>query len=164
MNKFAILAQFELQTSWFLNALEGISDTESNLQVAENFNPLKWVVGHLINCRSTLLMALGKQSNFTHYHNLFGKGSSNKLEAATPDLETIKTDWLSVSADLKAALHKASEEQLSAKAPFQTSIPDETLLGLIAFFAIHEGFHIGQLSILRKQLGKPTMLMSRKEF
>ncbi|MDF7819250.1 DinB family protein [Runella sp. MFBS21] len=162
MNKFAILAQFELQTSWFLNTLEGISDAESNLQVAENLNPIKWIVGHLISCRSTLLIALGKQSNFTQYHTLFGKGSSNKMGAATPDLETIKTDWLSVSVDLKATLHNTSEEQLSAKAPFQTSIPDETLLGLFAFFAIHEGFHIGQLSILRKQLGKTVMLMSRR--
>jgi uncharacterized damage-inducible protein DinB len=157
-----IIAQFDLQTSWLLNALENISEAESNLQFAENLNPIKWVAGHLTDARMTIFGILAGNPMNENYKKHFGKGTTNKISDIFPTIEQIKTDWLTVSTDLKITLQNLSKEKLQSKPPFQTSIPDETLLGLIAYFAIHESFHIGQLSIHRKLIGKEAMTMGRQ--
>lgn len=162
MTIHTIIAQFELQTGWFLNALEDISDEESNQQADAQQNPVKWVAGHLTDARMTIFSILSGQEINTHYKSHFGKGTSNVLDATFPTIEQIKADWIAVSSRLKSALQNAPGAQLAAKPPFQTSIPDETLQGLVAYFAMHESFHIGQLSILRKLLNKPPMAMGRR--
>ncbi|HPQ97940.1 MAG TPA: DinB family protein [Saprospiraceae bacterium] len=161
MNIEAIAAAYELQTSWFVHALENISEEESITSFAENFNPIKWIAGHLTDARMTVVSLLTDTPVHSTYKKQFGKGSSNQMDASFPTLEQIKTDWRSISEELKIGLTDLTNEKLQAKPPFQTSIPDETFLGLITYFVIHESFHIGQLSILRKLIQKPTMAMGR---
>lgn len=161
MNIDTLAAAYELQTSWFLNALENISEEESNFQFSENLNPVKWIAGHLTDARMTIVSLTTKTPVNSTYKKQFGKGTSNTIDPDYPSLEQIKTDWLNVSGELKISLQNLPEEVLLSRPPFQTSIPDETLLGLIQYFATHESFHIGQLSILRKLLNKKTMVMTR---
>lgn len=162
MNIKSIIAQYDLQTSWLINALQNISDEESNIQFAENLNPIKWVAGHLTDARMTIFGIVSGNPINENYKKHFGKGTSNKLDDTYPTIEQIKVDWLYISYELKNILQNLSEEKLLSKPPFQTSIPDETLLGLIAYFAIHESFHIGQISVLRKLIGKQAMSMGRQ--
>lgn len=162
MNINAIIAQFDLQTRWLINALENISDEESNIQFAENLNPIKWGAGHLTDARMTIFGIVSGNPINENYKKQFGKGTSNKLDDTYPTIEQIKVVWLYISSELKNILQNVSEEKLLSKPPFQTSIPDETLLGLIAYFAIHESFHIGQISVLRKLIGKQVMSMARQ--
>lgn len=161
MNINAIIAQFDLQTSWFLNALENISEVESDIQFSENLNPIKWVAGHLTDARMTIFSIVSASPINENYKKHFGKGSSNQIRDTFPTIAQIKSDWTTVSEDLKMTLQNVSEEKLLSKPPFQTSIPDVTLSGLIAYFAIHESFHIGQISVLRKLIGKQSMSMGR---
>ena len=162
MNINTIIAQYDLQTNWFLNALESISEEESNVTFSENLNPIKWVAGHLTDARMTINAIISESATNADYKKVFGKGTSNKIDASFPTIEQIRTDWTSISGQLKFTLQNLPEVKLLSKTPFQTSIPDETLLGLIAYFAIHESFHIGQLSIYRKLTGKPAMNMGRQ--
>ncbi|MBV6462050.1 MAG: hypothetical protein HJHJAOHD_02192 [Flavobacteriales bacterium] len=161
MNINAIIAQYNLQTSWYLNALESITEEESNISFSENLNPIKWVAGHLTDSRITIINIISDNAINADYKKLFGKGTSNKIDASFPTIEQIKTDWTNISEQLRTSLQNLPNEKLLLKPPFQTSIPDETLFGLIAYFAIHESFHIGQLSVYRKLTGKPAMNMGR---
>ncbi|HAK77602.1 MAG TPA: hypothetical protein DCR35_18550 [Runella sp.] len=164
MNIHALSAQFELQTSWFLNALEDITDDESNIQFTNNLNPIKWVAGHLLNTRFIIVNILTGRPKNKQYQVLFGKGTTLAFKSELPTIEEIKFEWLGVSTSLMIALKNAAEETLLSTPPIQTSIADKTLLGLVAYASIHENFHIGQLSILRKQIGKSAMLMNRREY
>lgn len=163
MNINSIIAQYDLQTSWFLNALQNITEEECNSQFSENLNPIKWVAGHVTDARMTIFGIVSGNPINDYYKKLFGKGTSNKIYDTFPTIEQINTDWTTISIDLKTALQNVSEEKLLSKPPFQTSIPDETLLGLITYFAMHESFHFGQLSILRKLIGKEAMTMGRQK-
>lgn len=157
-----IIAQFDLQTSWFLNALENCSEDESNTRFSEHLNPIKWVAGHLTDARFTIHALISGSEINDPYKRLFSKGTNNQTDSSFPTIEQIQVDWITVSGLLKKALQGMPEEQWLSKPPFQTAIPDETLSGLIAYFAMHESFHIGQLSIYRKLLGKPAMAMGRR--
>lgn len=156
------IAQFDLQTNWFLNALENISEAESNIPFSENTNPIKWVAGHLTEARFTINAIISGDEINNNYKRFFGKGTNNKIDDTFPTIEQIKANWKIISDRLKVNLQHLSEEELLSKPPFQTSIPDETLMGLIAYFVIHESFHIGQLSIYRNLIEKPAMAMGKR--
>ena len=49
------------------------------------------------------------------------------------------------------------EEQLSR--PLEKPMPDgaNTVAGLVRFMCFHESYHIGQLGLLRRLLGKPGL-------
>ena len=49
------------------------------------------------------------------------------------------------------------DEVLGSPAPTKTPIADETLGGMLAFLMHHEAYHIGQMDLLRKYLGKDAM-------
>lgn len=150
MNTTITIAQFELQTNWFLNELVNISDEQSNKQVADNLNPTKWVAGHILNTRMTLLNLLTGVASDQNFNKMFGKGTSNKIEPSFPTIDEIKLKWGVVSSELTECLRNTSSEKLLSTAPFQTSIPDKTLHGLITYMASHESYHLGQLSILKR--------------
>lgn len=156
------IAQFELQASWLLNATEDITEAESNIRAAENLNSVKWITGHLTHTRMTILNLVSGKPEDEHYKKMFGKGSSGITDGSFPSLEMIRKNWIRVSGELKPALLYIEQEKLYAPPPFQTSIPDKTLAGLIAYFAIHESFHIGQIAVLRKLTGKPGMAMNHR--
>jgi hypothetical protein len=46
---------------------------------------------------------------------------------------------------------------LDAELPFDLGVNDRSILGMLAFIAQHESYHIGQLSLLRKHVGLPAM-------
>jgi hypothetical protein len=150
MNTTIAIAQFELHTKWFLNELFNMTDEQSNMQAADNLNPTKWVAGHILNTRMTLLSLLTGTAMVQDFNKMFGKGASNTIDPSFPTIDKIKLKWCMVSSQLKECLKKISSEELMSPAPFQTAIPDRTLIGLITFMASHESYHIGQLSILKK--------------
>lgn len=150
MNTSISTAQYELQTTWFVNETNSISETQSMQQPAGNLNPIKWVAGHVLNTRMMLVGLINGTGPNPQYSPLFGKGSTGKVDESFPSLEEIKTKWHEVAVELTTAIKNMSEAQLASPPPFQTSIPDKTWHGLIVYLAAHEAFHIGQLSILKK--------------
>jgi uncharacterized damage-inducible protein DinB len=70
-----------------------------------------------------------------------------------------------IVAAMKAALPKLSakyaelsDAELAAEAPFKLPTPDPTLRGMIAFFAYHESYHLGQIAYVRKWIGGPGIV------
>jgi uncharacterized damage-inducible protein DinB len=88
--------------------------------------------------------------------NPFGKtffrGSALDL-AALPRLEAVREAWSQVSGLLLKRLDEATADQLDAPAPKKFAIEDATVRGSLTFLCWHEGYHIGQLSLLRKWQG-----------
>lgn len=150
MNITITIAQFELQTNWFFNELINISDEQSNKSAAENLNPVKWVAGHILNTRMTLLSILTGMAPNQNFNKMFGKGSASKIDPSFPTIDEIKLRWGVVSSELTECLKDIQREKLLSPPPFQTSIPDKTLHGLITYMASHESYHLGQLSILKR--------------
>ena len=144
-----IKAQFELQTATFRKMLEGISDEKANIKSHSNINSIKWVAGHILNTRYVTLGILTGINPNPDFIKIFGKGSSGNVDSSFPAMQAILATWETTSIDLSNAIESASTEKLLSKPPFQTSIPDETNIGLLAYMALHEAHHLGQLSVLK---------------
>ncbi len=144
-----ILAQLMLQTRQFHQALDGITEEESIKVALPGLNPVKWVAGHLLNTRLLVLAVLTGQENDPAFARMFGKGSTGSVDASYPAMKEIMERWEATAGKL-SVLTELSDEFLLSKPKFQTSIPDETTLGFVAYMASHESMHLGQISVLRK--------------
>lgn len=149
--------QFDLHTRLFNNVLDGITDAESNNCHSDQINHIKWIAGHMLNTRVNMLTKLTGGKPDESYVEHFGRGKSLDPNASYPPINEITAHWQNASNAISEGINQLPEEVLESKAPFQGPIADETFRGLLAFLISHEAYHIGQLGLLRKMIGKPAM-------
>ena len=153
----ALKAQFDLQTRLFNNVLEGITDAESHKRNNEHLNHIKWIAGHLLNTRvNSISKIVGLQPDES-YVAQFARGATLDPNGSYPSIEDITSKWKATASTISDSITKMPEEKLSATTTVKTPIADDTFRGLLAFLISHEAYHIGQLSLLRKMIGKEAM-------
>jgi uncharacterized damage-inducible protein DinB len=147
-----ITLQFDMHTRLFNNVLQDIEEEESYSRF-NNSNNVKWLAGHLVSTR--LLFAnfsgISDDGNF----KMFGKGFDSSLNY--PTLENIKSKWNEIAEPISKGLKNLSQDELKGKGLFPTPIGDDNMKNFIEFVLHHEAYHLGQIGILRKQLGKESM-------
>ena len=144
--------QFELQTSLFRNAIDGIDDNAASKRHSEHANHLKFIAGHLVYTR-LMMKDFGGYAADPRFDQFKEKMDPS---ASYLPMKDISAKWEEISGPLTAGLKAIPAAALAADAPFPTP-GGNTVEGLLGFFAHHEAYHIGQLGILRKFAGKEAM-------
>jgi hypothetical protein len=159
-----LLAQYDLHDVLFNNVIDGISDEEANFSLKDPTNSVKWLAGHLLwananfaNIGRTKIEVKWRD----HFYTKEG-GSSEDFNAPPsqlPTLQEIRNKWNEDSAVLRKGLAGLPELALNTIIDIKHPIYpfDNTLGGLWAFINHHQAYHIGQIGILRRALGKPAM-------
>lgn len=151
-----LVAQFDLHTRLFNNVLDGINDAEAGTRAGETVNHLTWLAGHLTSTR----FGIGKVAGLEEpdpWADLFSHGHSIRDDADYPSIEAIKAKWNAISGPISAGLAQLPDVVLGSPAPAKLPINDESLGGMLTFLMHHEAYHIGQMGLLRKYLGKEAM-------
>lgn len=132
--------------------LEGFTHEEALAQPPGGGNCVNWVVGHVIVHRNHMLRALGHPpvwgaDDDARYDRgsapITGPNGALPLEALTDGLERSRQALL-------AALDATTPEALAA-------VPDGATMPLgqrLAVLMLHEGYHVGQISMLRRVSGR----------
>jgi DinB family protein len=142
---------YGVNTQLLERALDGLDEGDLRRPPAEGMNPPLWIAGHVASVRFSLCAMLGAPRD-NPFGKTFFRGSALDL-AALPELSAVRRTWTEVSALLLEKLEEATAEQLEAPAPKKFAIDDATVRGSLTFLCWHEGYHIGQLSLLRKWRG-----------
>jgi len=137
-------------------ALEGLS-VEDAWKHPGDANPIYWIAGHVTIYRHSLLAALGAGSELP-WAAPFKRTMQPDPSAGGPALAEISSSLSSAAPRLAARFAELSDADLAAEAPFKLPTPDRTLRGMIAFFAYHESYHLGQIALVRKWLGGPGIV------
>ena len=146
---------FSLNDPFVLQALEGLSREEGWRRLTEDTNPLLWVAGHIVQTRAMVLQMLGETVD-TGWGSRFDRGSRLGEAKDYPSLDEVARKMGEISPRLHGALASLQDEQLNR--PASLPIPGlKTLTDELAFFALHESYHVGQLAFVRKGLGYPGM-------
>src|ERR1035438_685628 len=167
---------YNMNADFLKKNVEGLTDEEWLRRPEGAANHILWIVGHLCWVRGMLLKRLGEDWSkpwFAH----FGRGSKLDESAAYPTPEEARLAWdesiarlnavlESASSDtdsrlawdesisrLNAVLESVSEEALAAPSTQGPPSPDGKVSGVVNFLALHETYHIGQISYLRSWLG-----------
>jgi uncharacterized damage-inducible protein DinB len=153
----ALAAVLRLNTRLFERCLDGLSDAESEERVGSG-NSMGFIALHVVDARHYLTRLLG-QSVDDPFPEFADVRSSQEIDRLPP-LDTLLASWRDISPRVVAALESLTPEQARAEASSGFPIDDPSVLGTAAFLVQHESYHIGQLSILRRQLGHPSLAWS----
>lgn len=148
--------QFDLQTRLFNNVLEEVTDLESDNQLNDKVNHLKWLAGHLTNTRLSMYQIGGFEEDKS-FDEFFAHGKAIDKNLNYPTIASIIEKWNEISPKLSNGFKNLPEEMLDSEAPVNVPIADNSMRSFLGFLMHHEAYHLGQMGILRKYIGKEAM-------
>jgi DinB family protein len=148
---------YQASDDLYQKALGGLDREQALRRPGEQSNPLLWIAGHLAWTRGRLCGILGVTVEFP-WSEAFARGARPEEMSALPPLDEVQKAWREASARLMKRLDELTEADLAALAPRPFPIADRTIRGAITFLAYHEGYHVGQMSFIRKWLGFPGLV------
>jgi uncharacterized damage-inducible protein DinB len=150
-----LLEILSLNTRLLHRCLEGLTEEDARSRIDARTNNVVFIALHMADARFHLGAWLGLEiSNpFTRFAEI---RHIDEMEVF-PLLSEVVAAWDQVSEALEAHLPAISKEKLQEDAPFELPVGSNRLQDTLTFMLQHEAYHIGQLSILRKQLGFEAM-------
>jgi uncharacterized damage-inducible protein DinB len=150
MERQALAAMFQFSHGALGRNLEGISHEESLRAPEPGGNSLNWVLGHLLSYRNRILALLGQPPAWDSPQAArYARGSAPLGPDDDPvPLATLRAGFDRSQQLLLAALEAIPEEDLAA-----VNERGEPLAQRLAMLAFHEGYHGGQIALLRRLLG-----------
>jgi len=146
---------FAFNDPFVLRALDGLTQEELWRPLTATNNPLLWVAGHIVQTRAMVLQILGERAE-TGWGSLFDRGAKVIDPKEYPSGSEVARAMNEISQQLHSALSNLPDELLGRSASLQ--IPGlKTLADELAFFALHDSYHVGQLGYIRKGLGYPGL-------
>ena len=152
----SLAAILRLNTELLLNCLAGLDDAVATHRVTRGTNSIAFLVAHLTDSRHFMATLIGAPLSSPLTELLAGARSLDDL-ATLPSLATLIEEWERIAAHLAVQVERLDTPALAAAIPQRFPGGDGTLLGAIAFLVQHESYHLGQVALLRRQLGYPAM-------
>jgi uncharacterized damage-inducible protein DinB len=152
---------FELNTDLLLNCLDGLSQDEAQRRLDGGGNSIIFLAAHLADTRHFLLGRLGRPLTNPLSRYLADARSIEDI-GEWPALAEVRRAWLAVSAHLSDALANLESGAIERTGAHRFPVGDSSPLGMLAFLAQHDSYHVGQAAFIRRQLGKPAMTYARR--
>ena len=153
-----MLSQFDLNTRLLLNCVSDLDDSRMTGHPIGELNSAAFLVAHLIDTRHYMLGILERPAENPVAPYVADARSMADVRELPPKEELFES-WANAGALLRDALRGVAETTL-AKATQELPGSDGTVLGALYFLLVHEGYHIGQLSFIRRMYGLPAMRYS----
>ena len=131
--------------------LEDLSEDDARKRSRDGEGPsIAWIVGHLLHYRHFVMNLLGHDRVNPHGETFTQTATDG---SAYPTIGELQKQWEALRSDFQAALMSETEEDWDASG---TGAHEErSLRDQVIFFAWHEGYHVGALGALRKEMGYP---------
>ena len=162
MNGTAIAHLYTLDSGVIHGTLDDVAEEETFVQPQEGGNCMNWILGHIVaNRQNALGLVQGEPLVDPRIVERYARGSD---PVSGPEDGAADTKELLLALDatherLLDYLRSASDEDLAAPLPGGPSrILGECVGDALASLAWHEGYHAGQLGILRRMVGRPGVL------
>ena len=156
-----LAALYNLNTDLLLNCLDGLADAEAQRRLEAGGNSITFLAEHLTDTRHYLVTKLGQPLPNPVARYLADVRSIEEI-TEWPTLDEVRSAWLAVSDHLQAVLAGLSAASLAEPNVHRFPLEDTSRLGLVAFLAQHDSYHLGQIAFIRRQLGKPPMSYARR--
>ena len=155
----ALANAFSISQTALMGNIEGISHEESLFQPKEKGNCINWIAGHILSSRGGLLQMLGEQAFLSDEEKTpYSRGSAGIKSGDTcctieRIVEGIQTTGPLIVSKLKKTPDSELYEELDPSSfPVPVEYPSKgTLISILLF---HEGYHNGQIGLIRRVLGK----------
>jgi uncharacterized damage-inducible protein DinB len=150
MNPEVLRELFELNASCVKVNTEGFTDADGLVQPQGGGNCANWVLGHIVATRQAILGILGRPPIWTETEvDMYKRGSAPIMNGSRAmALNKILSDFNRSQDQILEALRRMSSDDLLKR------IDNESVGSRLAFFHFHEAYHLGQIGLLRRIVGK----------
>jgi uncharacterized damage-inducible protein DinB len=131
--------------------LAGFTEEEALQQPVGGGNCVNWVVGHILASREPILKLVKQQRVVTEeFENRYKRGSQPVTGAAedTASLASMKKDLKLSEQRIQEGLAALTAHDLNEQ------MGEKTRAEELAFLQFHEAYHVGQVGMLRRMVGK----------
>ena len=120
-------------------------------------NSMLWIYAHMVSTRARVLGVFGEPYD-TGWGETFGRGAELQDPSTYPSREKINEVARDINARLFAKLAAMTEADLAREARGPRPPSAVTVADQLAFLALHDSYHVGQLAYVRKALGLPGVV------
>jgi len=153
---YAMVMNYDMQSTFFINVLDGISDNDAHSRLNSNANHIAWLAGSLVQQRFETANILQNNGELKQEaHELFKDNQGIKDGMTYPPLEQYKRDWDLITPILREQLINAGSDKADTTIEFPGM--SMTILEFLAFNMYREANHIGQMALWRRLLGYEPM-------
>lgn len=152
-------ATFQLNTRLLLNCLEDVTDEMARTRPGPEVNHMAFIALHMHDARHYLARYLDVDEPDPFQQITAGSVGIEEIDIY-PSLGEMRTAWMEISLALEQRFTHLTAAWIDRPSPADAPefpVQDPSVLGGIAFLLMHEGFHIGQLALLRKLHGLQAM-------
>lgn len=146
----SLIVLYDMHTTFFKRALEGISDHDAHNRLATKANHVAWLAGTLVEQRYAMVRNNGIEMHQAA-DELFKNNQGIQDGVTYLSLEQYKSDWDTISPIARDVLVTVSDEQLDSE--IDMGGMKMTLFDLTAFSIYREANCIGQIALWRRLLG-----------
>ncbi len=137
-------------------AFTALDEPTARKQNGEASNSLLWLVGHVVSCRFWITGIAKQQELPQPWEGIFDKSIDKVDHAKFPSLAEVRKLWEELKPQLHTALETLDEATILKDLP--DGFPNgKSMLSGLAFMAMHESYHVGQISSLRKAMGMESL-------
>ena len=131
--------------------LEDLSDEDARRRSRDGQGPsITWMVGHLLHYRYYVLTMLGEDRSDPRGETFTSDATDG---ADYPTVAELQSEWSAVAGDCQSALLSKSVSEWEAEGTGEHD--EKSLRDQVVFMAWHEGYHLGVIGALRKEMGYP---------
>lgn len=144
---------FGANTALLVKAFDGVDDDQLWHRPSQQNNPILWIAGHMVGTRALMVQLLGESCD-TGWGQVFARGAVVGEERTYPSRADVLRVHAEVAAKVQSKLLALTAAALAREAtagpkPFGV----KTVGDQMAFFALHDSYHLGQIGYIRKALG-----------
>jgi len=147
-----IAGLFHITQRLFDKASSEIKPENVTVRPDERGNSFLFVAGHITGYRYSVAALLGLKEEWPH-KALFERGAEVTNPTSYPPLDDIRKAFSDISAKINTRFGDITEAELAKPAPFKMPGLEESAGGIIAFLAMHEAYHVGQLAYILRMHG-----------
>lgn len=152
-----LLLIFGINERLLVRAIADMSDADFVQRPDAKTNAVAWVATHVVQTRAAMLARFG-ESFQTGWEGRFDRGADTSGPMQYPSRDEVTRTAAAVNERLYARLATLDDTAL-AEAAEGTPLPGvKTRADQVAFFALHDSYHVGQLAYMRKALGYPQLV------
>jgi uncharacterized damage-inducible protein DinB len=153
-----LIHQFQFNQMTLLRILADVSQEESLRELQPDVNSINWIVGHLLATRAGMLAEMGAEPHWSKAQSLrYAPRPKGWTVAQAMDISELKQACVDSLQRIESALRvfESSFSQPSKRLPH---LPQGGTMGdRIGTFVCHEEYHVGQIGLIRRLLGKPGL-------
>jgi hypothetical protein len=163
-----VISQYEVLRKWSLTSSGGLTEDQSVSIPPGANNHILWELGHIVNGEDYLITwgCAGKERLPREWDRKFGYHSKALPDAREyPSLDEIRLALENGRDRTKEYLGSLSVEELASPPKNFPQSGTPSILSVLVHFSLHESYHVGKISLIRKMMGLPSVaeLLIEKE-